>query len=63
MEKDSGLSAGSADWMKVKKSGECTKDPLTCLPSMFINIIGSQDMKVICARSGNACSSLAVYST
>lgn len=62
MEKDSGLSAGSADWIKVKKSGECTKDPLTCLPSIFINIMGSGDMKVKCVKTGQACNSLPIFS-
>ncbi len=62
MEKDNALSTGSADWIKVKKSGECTKDPLTCLPSTFINTMGSLDMKVHCAKTGKACNSLAVFS-
>jgi hypothetical protein len=62
MEKDNGLSAGSADWIKLKKNGECTKDPLTCLPSTFINIIGSQEMKVKCVKTGKACTSLPLFS-
>jgi hypothetical protein len=62
MEKDNGLLAGSADWIKIKKSSECTKDPLTCVASTFINVVGSRDMKVRCAKSGATCSSLAVFS-
>jgi hypothetical protein len=62
MEKENGLSASADDWIKMKKRGECTKDPLTCLPSTFINIIGSQDMKVRCARTGKACDSSPVFS-
>lgn len=62
MERDNGLSAGSDDWLKAKKSGECTKDPLTCLPSTFINIIDSTDMKVKCFKTGQACNSLPVFS-
>lgn len=62
MEKDNGLATGSDDWLKTKKSGECTKDPLTCLSSTFINIMDSGDMRVKCFKTGQACSSLPVYS-